>query len=148
VPYTRTLVDGGKGLIKTGVGLVTGEEVLAVSRRDADNEDEIRRLIYGMVDFSATTSLKLTAGDMRQVVAANRKLALIDPGRRGIVAIVAPSRMSFGTAREWHTLSEDFGWTRDIFVDRASAIEWLRDTVPSGHDPVAFPTLNPAATPG
>jgi hypothetical protein len=144
MPYTRTLVDGGKGLLKTGVGVVTGEEVLAVSRHDADNEDEIRNLIYGMVDFSATTSLKLTSSHMRQVAEANRRLALIDPGRRGIVAIVAPSDMSFGTARVWHTLSEDFGWKRDIFRDRASAMAWLRATVPSGDDPVAFPTLNPA----
>jgi hypothetical protein len=145
LPYTRSLVDGGKGLIKTGVGVVTSEEVLAVARHDADNVDEVLGLVYGVVDFSATTSLKLTASDMRQVVEANRRLALIDPGRRGIVALVAPIDTSFGTSRVWHTLSDDFGWTRDIFKDRATAIAWLRDTVPSGHDPVAFPTLNSPA---
>jgi hypothetical protein len=145
LPYTRSLVDGGKGLIKTGVGVVTGEEVLAVARHDADKVEEILGLIYGLIDFSATTSLRLTASDMRQVVEANRRLAPLLPGGTATVAVVAPSQVSFGMARVWHTLSEDFGWKRNIFHDRASAIAWLRDTVPSGDDPVAFPTLNPPA---
>jgi hypothetical protein len=143
VPYTRTLVDGGKGLWKTAVGTVTGEEVLAVSRRDADNVEEVWGLQYGVVDFSATTSLKLTAHHVRQVVEANKRLAMLDPTRRATVAIIAPSDRSFGTAREWHALSEDFGWTSNVFKDRAAAIAWLRDTVPNGDDPAAYPTLNP-----
>ncbi len=147
MPYRRTLVDGGKGLCKTGEGLVTSEEVLAASRRDVDNEDEIRGLCYGLVDFSATTSLKLTSNDLRHVVASNGALARLIPARHVTVAVVAPSHISFGMARVWHTLSEDFGWQRDIFIDRAAAIAWLRTTVPSGDDPAAFPTLNPATPP-
>ncbi len=145
MPITRTLVDGGKGLCKTAVGVVTGEEVLAVSRSDADDLKKIWGLVYGLIDFSGATSLKLSADHVRQVVEANRKLARLDITGRGIVAVIAPSAMSFGMTREWLTFSEDFGWKRDIFKDRAAAIAWLRDTVPGGDDPVAYPTLNPPA---
>jgi hypothetical protein len=143
MPYTRTYLDDGKGLLKTGTGFVTGAEILAVSLSDADDEAICRRLRYGLLDFSATTEMQVTAEDMRRVVEANRKIAaLTGPGP---VAIVAPSQMSFGLARMWHTLSEDFRWESSLFRNRPDAIAWLRQHVVSGGDQTLFPSLNAAA---
>jgi hypothetical protein len=140
MPYTKTYADNGKGLHKRGAGIVTGAEILAVALRDADDPEICRGLRYALLDFSETAEMRMTVEDMHRIVAANRKAAALTPG--GVVAVVSPTQMTYGMSRVWHALSSDFGWNSNLFRNRADAVSWLRQQLPSGDDPAAFPSLN------
>jgi hypothetical protein len=140
MPYTKAYVDHGKGLVKTGTGIVTGQEILTLALHDADDEEVVRGLHYGLLDFSAMIEMRVTAQDMMRIVAANRKIATLTQG--GKVAVVSPTDMSYGMSRLWHSLSVDFGWKSNLFRNRADAMSWLRKELPSGDDPAEFPFLN------
>jgi hypothetical protein len=124
MPYISSYVDGGKGMHKTGTGVVTGAELFAVALSDPMDEARARQLRYGLSDFSGVTDMQVTPGQIRQLVEINRKMASLTPG--GIVAVVAPDALSYALSRLWHTLSDDLGWTTNVFHTRPDAIAWLR----------------------
>jgi hypothetical protein len=124
MPYISSYVDGGKGMHKTGTGVVTGAELFAVALSDPMDEGRARQLRYGLSDFSGVTDMQVTPGQIRQLVEINRKMASLTPG--GIVAVVAPDALSYALSRLWHTLSDDLGWTTNVFHTRPDAIAWLR----------------------
>jgi hypothetical protein len=125
MPYTTTYVDDGKGVHKTGSGIVTGLEMFSSAMRGGNlDEASARKLRYGLIDFSATTEMDVTPEDIRRIVETNRKLASFTPG--ALVAVVAPTSLPYALARLWHTFSVDLGWKASVFHARADAIVWLR----------------------
>lgn len=125
MPYTTTYVDDGKGVHKTGSGIVTGLELFSSALQGGSlDEASARKLRYGLVDFSETTEMKVTSEDIGRIVEINRKLASLTPG--AFVAIVAPTALPYAMARLWHTFSVDLGWKASVFHTRADAIVWLR----------------------
>jgi hypothetical protein len=124
MPYFSSFVDDGKGLHKTGSGIVTGAEMFAVALSDPMDEARARKLRYGLTDFSAVTDMQVTPTHIRQLVEINRKMASYTPG--GIVAVVAPGELPYALSRLWHTLADDLGWKTNVFHTRPDAIAWLR----------------------
>ena len=125
MPYTTTYVDDGKGIHKTGSGIVTGLEVFSSAMQGVSlDEPSARKLRYGLIDFSETTEMKVTPDDIRRIVEMNRKLASFTPG--ALVAVIAPTALPYAIARLWHTFSVDLGWKANVFHTRADAIAWLR----------------------
>ena len=124
MPYTSSYVDDGKGLHKKGSGIVTSSEMFAAALENRSDEARARKLRYGLTDFSEVTDMQVTPADIRQIVEINRKLAALTPG--GIVAVVAPGELPYALSRLWHTLSDDLGWTSNVFHTRADAIAWMR----------------------
>ena len=124
MPYTASYVDDGKGVHKYGSGVVTGVEIFTSALQESLDEARARKLRYGLIDFTATTEMKVTPEDIRRIVEMNRKTATLTPG--ALVAIVAPSPLPYALSRLWHTLSDDLGWTANVFHARVDAIAWLR----------------------
>ena len=124
MPYIASYLDGGKGVHKKGSGVVTGPELFAAALADRSDEARARKLRYGICDFSEATDMQVTPVQIRQLVEINRKMAELTPG--GIVAIVAPGSLSYALARLWHTLTDDLGWTSNVFYTRPDAIAWVR----------------------
>jgi len=127
MPYTTVYVDNGKGLHKTGSGVITASEIFARAMQESRDEPRARMLRYGLVDFSEVTEMKITPNDIRQVVEMNRNLAALTPG--ALVAIVAPTPLPYAMARLWHTFSDDLGWKAFVFHNRPDAIAWLRKEI-------------------
>jgi len=125
MPYTTCYVDHGKGVHKTGSGIVTGLEIFSDAVQDPLDEDRARKLRYGLVDFTGVTEMKVTPEDVRRIVEMNRKMAVLTPG--ALVALVAPAPLPYAIARLWHTLSDDLDWKSNVFHARPDAIAWLRD---------------------
>ena len=123
MPYTTTYLDNGKGLLKTGTGIVTGVDIYSSTVRQG-NDENTRRVCYGLADFTDTTELKITPDEIRSLVEANRKVASFCPGI--YVAIIAPSAFSYAMSRLWHTTGDDLPWISNVFHARADAIAWLR----------------------
>lgn len=132
MPYTTSYVDDGKGVHKTGSGLITSSEIYASALEAGLNEARARKLKYGLIDFSDTTDIKVTSEDMHLIVEMNRKLAALTPG--AFVAIVAPSPLPYAMARLWLTIADDLPWKANIFRTRADAIAWLRKAIILHHD--------------
>ncbi|SRR5260221_7403323 len=147
MPYTTSYIDDGKGVHKTGSGIVTGLEIFSSAIQESRDEARSRKLRYGLVDFSGVTEMRVTPEDIRRIVEMNRKLATFTP--RALVAIVAPTPLPYAMARLWHTLSDDLGWKTNVFHARPDAIAWLRKELLSQEGSSAaleqFPSLQPAS---
>jgi hypothetical protein len=143
MPYTASYVDDGRGVQKKGTGVVTGLEIFTSALQETANKNRPRTVRYALVDFSEATDLKITPEDIRRIVELNRMLASKTPGE--LVAIVAPAELPYAMARLWHTLSDDIGWTRNVFRTRADAVHWLRKELLAGREDrllsVEFPSL-------
>jgi len=117
---------------------------------ESRDQERARKLRYGLVDFSEVTDMKVTPDDIRRIVEANRKTAVLTPG--AIVAIIAPSELPYALSRLWHTLSDDLGWQANVFHTRQDAIGWLRNHLDDPDAPGAFteryPSLNQAQETG
>ncbi len=123
MPYTVTYVDSGKGAHKFGTGIVTGIEIFTNCMQESLNEAHSRGLQYCLVDFTDTTEMRVTPGDIRRIIEVNRRLAAITPN--ALVALVAPTSLPYAMARLWHTLSDDLTWKSNVFHTRPDAIAWL-----------------------
>ena len=124
MPYTTSYVDDGKGVLKTGSGIVTGLEIFSSALQEGHDEARARKLRYGLVDFTGVVEMKVTPEDVRRIVETNRTLASYTPG--AFVAIIAPDSLPYAIARLWHTFSSDLGWKANVFHSRPDAIAWLR----------------------
>ncbi len=124
MPYTTSYVDDGKGLLKTGSGVVTGLELISGALAQSLDDERNRKIRYALVDFSTTVEMKATPTDIRRMVEMNRRTAAMSPN--AIVAIIAPAPLPYALARLWHTFSGDLGWKANVFHARPDAVAWLR----------------------
>jgi hypothetical protein len=141
MPFTQNFVDDGKGVHRIGTGVVTGPEMIDFMLAEAEDEERCRGLRYELVDFSATTQMKVTLEETRRIVAMTRRIADWAPGI--VVAVVAPLDVAYGISRMWHSLHDDAAWKRNLFRQRAEALAWLRKQLPNGNDPGEYPALHP-----
>ena len=143
MPYTACYVDDGKGVHKTGHGLITGFEIIAGALQEAKIQERSRKLRYFLVDFSDVTEMQVTPEDVRRIIEMNHKTASFVPD--SLVAIVAPSALPYAMSRLWHTLSDDLSWKSNVFHTRQDAFAWLRKQMLTRHDPATirqeFPSL-------
>jgi hypothetical protein len=124
MPATLTTIDGGRGYRLTGAGVLTAAEIIAI--KDGVEADPAlpRDLAYWLVDLSRVTELRLTAHDVRAIVAVDRRLARLMPS--AVVAVVAPADVVFGLARMWEVLAEGIGWQTQVFREAGAAAAWVR----------------------
>lgn len=125
MPYTSLYIDGGRGVLKTGSGIVTGPQILAVARDFSLDEIRLCRLVYALVDFSEIDEMQVTPDEVRLIVEVHRKTAVFTPGV--LVAIIAQDPLAFGISRFWQSFSEDLGWKAIVVHTRPEAITWLRE---------------------
>jgi len=130
VPYSSFYIDDGRGVLKTGSGIVTGEQMLSVARRFSLDEIRLSRLVYALVDFSEVEEMRVTTDEVRVLVEVHRKTAVFTPGI--LVAIFASDPLAFGISRFWHSYSGNLGWKADVFHTRSEAIAWLRKELKAG----------------
>ena len=122
--YTSLYIDGGRGVLKTGRDIVTGQQILTVAREFSRDELRLGRLVYALVDFSEIEEMRVTPSEIRLIVEVQRRTAALTPG--ALVAIFAPDPLAFGLSRYWHSFSEDLGWKATVVHTRDEAIDWLR----------------------
>ncbi len=144
MPYTSLYIDGGRGVLKTGRGVVTGPEILTVAREFSRDELRLCRLVYALVDFSEIEEMRVTPGEVHLIVEIQRRTAALTPG--ALVAIIAHDPLAFEISSYWHSFSEDLGWKAIVVHTRAEAIAWLRKELDLDKRPEIalhqFPTLS------
>lgn len=127
MPYSTEFVDGGRGLIHTAEGVLTGAELIEGAMRLRAEAKRTGLIEYGLTDLSAATQMQVTPEDLRRL--AETQVVTAQIVRRAVAAVVAPSDLMFGLARMWEAYADATGWTTRVFRDRRSAEDWLRETV-------------------
>ena len=125
MPYTFRIIDDGTGVIRTGSGVVTADEIITSAHETRSNPGRARKLTHALVDFSTITELRISNHEMHSVVHATTAVAKLTPG--AVVALVAPASHAFGIARMWETLMDEAGWITGVFRERPEAETWMRE---------------------
>ena len=116
-------IDEDNGLARIiAEGKLTDSEMLGVSHQlfyDKNFNIELNQLI----DLRKVTSFSVTTKGIEQLIAHERHQIGSKPC--GKLVIVAPSDISFGTARMYQLLSSDETFTIQVFRNMGKAIEWL-----------------------
>lgn len=131
MPYTSFYIDDGRGVLKTGSGIVTGPQILSVARQFSLDEMRLCRLVYALVDFSEVEEMRVTPDEVRVIVEVHRKTAVFTPGI--LVAIFATDPLAFAISRFWHSYSGGLGWKANVLHTRSEAIAWLKEELKAGH---------------
>jgi hypothetical protein len=123
MPCTAEFRDD-QGLVLSGFGVVTGNELIDVNRSLVC--DRIKSLRYVIVDLTPATELHVATLDIRAIVEEDRRLAALAP-RRLPVAIATSSNLGFGLARMWETFVGDVTeWQTALFRSRKEAESWVQ----------------------
>lgn len=123
MPYSMNFTKDGKGVLRKGSGVLKGQEIIDGGLALLADEDRLRGLAYGRVDFTEVTNIEITPDDIHRIVDTNKRMAKLNP--RAVVAIIAPGDAVFGIARMWETLAETTGWKTKVVRTAAEADTWL-----------------------
>ena len=116
------LTEDGIGMVATGVGVLTGQDLLdatAQLREEAERNPEIR---YAVMDLSAISEEKVETRSIG--VLAGQRLKLT---QELCVVVVAPSDVLFGISRMWEMMAERRSFGSRVVRTRAEAITWLQE---------------------
>lgn len=125
MPYTTELTEDYMGIIQVGSGTVTGSEILEGCRSVTALVQTTENFHYKLVDFSTAQELRITEGELEEIVAEDRLIARERP--HAAVAIVAPNEPIEAIANRWEELVKELGWSTHIARTRAEALGWLRE---------------------
>lgn len=124
MPGTIEFVEDGRGLVFSGSGVLTGQEILEAKEALAADEAPLRTVKFALVLLEDVTAVDVTVGDLRAAAMVDRRLAQMMPN--AAVAIVAPRDHDFGIARMWEAIADVPEWTTYVFRSREEADAWLR----------------------
>ena len=123
MPYSTELIDGGKGILHVGRGIVTGEELLASAHGVLQMVKGGASPSYAVADLSEAVSLRVSPEEIKGNAEINIEISKYL--QTGKVAIVAPRDYIYGIARMWQTYSEKTNWITQIFRSKNEAFEWI-----------------------
>jgi hypothetical protein len=128
VPYFTEFVDHGTGIVRTGVGTVTGAEVIEAVRSTARWIGEPSRISHGLVDFSKTTAFEVSTEQVQVIAELDHQnaTALLHL----VFAVVAPTDLIYGSARMYEALMNNPEWSVEVFRTVESAKAWVKRQVP------------------
>ena len=129
MPYLTELTEDYMGVIHTGTGLVTGEEVLQGCEMVSQLMQNTENFHYKFVDLAEATGIEMTEEHLQEIVAIDRTMAFFRPN--ATVVIVAPDERLFAVAKQWETLVEALGWATHVSRERSEALAWLRENFPA-----------------
>lgn len=127
MPYLTEFIDGGKGVVRIGMGVVTGQEILkAVMAWDTDNPP-LEWITHALIDLTEVSAMDISAEEIRRIAevdkASSKKMGRVH------VAIAASQDIAFGMSRMYSGLTVSTGWIVNILRTRPEATAWLRSVV-------------------
>jgi hypothetical protein len=123
MPYTMDFTKDGKGVLRKGLGVLKGQEIIEGGLALLAEERRLRGLTYGRADFTEVTSIEITPDDIHRIADTNKRMAKLNPNV--VVVVIAPGDAMFGMSRMWETLAETTGWKTKVVRTAAEADAWL-----------------------
>jgi hypothetical protein len=137
MPYATELTEDYMGVVHTGTGVVTGQEILRGSQTVAQLVENTENFHYEFVDLSGATGIEITEQHLQEIATLDRMTAYFRP--HAVVVIVAPDERLFAVAKQWESLVQDLGWKTHISRDRSEAKSWLRENFDPHATQMAMP---------
>ena len=125
MPVTYAISDDGSRIDIRWSGVMTVSDGNALHESLNANSNAIARIQTCLNDFTAVTDVRLSSGDIRNLAAQDEMLSRLVP--RLVMALVAPSTLTFGLNRMWETFSENTPWKTKVFRSRDEAEKWLEE---------------------
>lgn len=142
MPYTTELTEDCMGVVHTGSGVVTGEEILRGSQLLAQLVQNTENFHYEFVDLCEATGIEITQENLQEIATLDRMTAFFRP--HAVVVVVAPNEQLFAVAKQWEHLVRNLGWNTHIARSRSEAHSWLGENF----DPQAVETTARRNAPG
>lgn len=115
--------DGG--IILTGRGKMTGEELVKANDAIYATEEKIKCITYQLCDFTDIELIDFDPEAVRALAEQDKLAARINPDM--VVVIVAKKDSMFGFSRMWQTYTEEFLGDAQVFRTVVEAKAWLRE---------------------
>jgi SpoIIAA-like len=131
VPYLTDLIDDGTGLLRVGVGVLTGEEIIQAISSLTTTCTDPGRITHALVDFTHVTKLSVSEQEFQRIVEIDKaKHQDLNITRS---AVVAPNGFVFGLACMYvgHTGLPDM--EIKVFRTMEEAKAWLYPDPTPGH---------------
>ncbi len=128
--YTTEFVDEGRGVVHTGHGVITGDEIIDAATCALQAVQGGIPLRYALVDFSGITQFSVNTAEIKSIAHVN--IAIAEIIRDICVAIIAPSDHAFGMARMWQAHVDATDWDTCVFRDADAARAWLGEHLVGG----------------
>ncbi|HEY3663601.1 MAG TPA: hypothetical protein VGL24_10645 [Chthoniobacterales bacterium] len=125
MPYETELTDDCMGVVHTGRGVVTGNEILRGSFAVTQLVQNTENFHYEFVDLSEATGISISDSQLQQIAALDRMTAFFRP--HAVVVVVAPDDRLFAVAQRWEGLVRSFGWNTHLSRSRSEAKQWLKE---------------------
>jgi hypothetical protein len=131
MPYATEFVEGGRGIIFRGFGILTEDELVEARLALKSNPEAMRQVAFALIDLKNVDELNLDGKSVRRLVGIDELLAKLATNM--IVGIVAPSDHIFGIARMWGANAGDAGWPIHVVRSPAEANAWFAEMLAPGH---------------
>ncbi len=123
--YETELTDDCMGVVHTGSGIVTGEEIMRGSLALSQLVQNTANFHYEFVDLSEATGIQITERHLKAIAAIDQLTAFFRPHE--IVVVVAPDERLFSIAQRWEDLVRNLGWNTHLSRSRSEAKRWLEE---------------------
>jgi hypothetical protein len=128
MPVDIRIMHDGLGIMYVCYGNVSGVDFIEANKQLLSSKDQLKKVIYGLVDETAIENLQISESEMLTIAAQNKKMSAVVPGR-AIVAVIAKDDPSYQLARVWEGFIEHTGWETTIFRTRWKAERWITEKV-------------------
>ena len=128
MPMEITDLDGGRGNLISGTGVVTEEEYVETFKRHlSQNLDKFKRYRYSICDYTNVTDTNVSTAAITLISNLCEKAAAVNPA--AVVAVVASQDWIYGLARMGQSLMYGVGWEQMAFRCRVDAEVWVKERV-------------------
>ena len=128
MPVTTETTEDFEGIVQTGYGLVTGDELVCACHAAFQLVQNTKNFHYEFVDLSEATALEFAEEDLDKITTRDRLTATYRPD--AIVVIVAPRDDFYELGKIWESRVRDLGWATHVARDRAEGLRWLKENFP------------------
>jgi hypothetical protein len=121
-------IDGGKGVLFVGRGLVTDKEFVDIYKAHlTQNEKKFSRYRYSLSDFEGIKDTDIKSESIEYIANLCENASRINP--HPIVAWAAKETLIYGLSRMVEILMSGTNWETMVFKSRADAVQWIRKRV-------------------
>ena len=117
---TIYLKDGG--VLVKGVGIVTGDELIACLAEIYETPAKIKAIRYQLGDFTEADKVAVSGADVQQMAAQDKEASAINPDM--LIATVGSTTVLYGLSRMWELYVAETLETH-VFRTVEEAQKWL-----------------------
>ena len=128
MPIESRDVDGGRGVLITASGAVSGQDYLEFHRDHLTQTPErFRKYRFSLSDYRTVTDVEVPSAAIQEVAGLCRNAAEVNPDI--VVGLVTGRDLVFGLGRMWQLLTEGIDWETRVFKSMEEARGWIPERV-------------------